>query len=115
VLAVASAIAWAAASGFFFVFSDALSLGWRAPVSLDTPGVTLAIASGASASGVGYAVWYAALPGLKATSAATVQLSVPVLAAPGGFVFLGESVTPGFALAAAVILGGMGLVFPRKL
>ena len=56
-------------------------------------GVTLAIASGALASGLGYVIWYAALRGLTATRAATVQLSVPVLAAVGGVMFIAESIS----------------------
>jgi drug/metabolite transporter (DMT)-like permease len=62
------------------------------------------------ASGVGYAIWYTALRGLKATSAATVQLSVPAIAAAGGVVFLGEAMSMNLVLASATILGGIGLV-----
>jgi len=66
--------------------------------------------SGAIASGVGYVIWYSALPGLKAASAATVQLSVPVLAAAGGILFLGESITLRFLLASIAVLGGIAIV-----
>jgi drug/metabolite transporter (DMT)-like permease len=83
-------------------------------VSLESAGVWYAVASGALASGIGYAIWYTALPWLKATSAATVQLSVPVIAALGGIVFLGESVTPRLILASAAILGGIALVILEK-
>ena len=82
--------------------------------SLDRAGIACAVASGALASGVGYAVWYTALAGLKATSAATVQLSVPVFAAVGGVVFLGESVTLRLLVASAAILGGIALVIVRR-
>jgi drug/metabolite transporter (DMT)-like permease len=78
--------------------------------SLDSSGFCYAIASGALASGVGYAIWYSALRGLKATSAASVQLSVPVLAAIGGVIFLGESVTMRLLISSAAILGGIALV-----
>ncbi len=78
--------------------------------SLDALGLGYALASGALASGVGYAIWYTALPGLKATQAATVQLSVPVLAAVGGIVFLGEALTLRLILASMAILGGIALV-----
>lgn len=61
--------------------------------SLDMAGVGYAIASGALASGVGYAIWYTALPLLKSTTAATVQLSVPVIAAIGGVILLSEPLT----------------------
>jgi drug/metabolite transporter (DMT)-like permease len=73
------------------------------------PGIILAIVSGALASGVGYVVWYAALRGLTATRAATVQLAVPVLAAAGGVIFLSERISLRLLLAACVILGGVGL------
>ncbi len=72
-------------------------------------GVSLAILSGALASGVGYAVWYAALRGLTATRAALVQLAVPALAAVGGMLFLGESFSQRLALAMVLILGGVAL------
>lgn len=72
-------------------------------------GVILAVLSGALASGVGYVVWYAALRGLTATRAATVQLAVPVLAATGGVVFLSERISLRLLLAGVVILGGVGL------
>ena len=78
--------------------------------SLNSAGILYAVFSGALASGIGYAIWYTALPALKATSAATVQLSVPVLAALGGIVFLGEPVTPRLILASLAILGGIALV-----
>jgi drug/metabolite transporter (DMT)-like permease len=72
-------------------------------------GVLLAVLSGALASGVGYVVWYAALRGLTATRAATVQLCVPVLAAAGGVVFMSERVSLRLLVAATVILGGVAL------
>lgn len=77
--------------------------------SLDATGVLYALASGALASALGYAVWYTVLPGLKATKAAVVQLSVPVLASLGGIVFLGEPVTLRLTAASAAILGGIAL------
>jgi len=82
--------------------------------SLDTAGFWYAVSSGALASGIGYAIWYTALPALKATSAATVQLSVPVIAALGGIVFLGESITLRLVLASVAILGGIALVILVK-
>jgi drug/metabolite transporter (DMT)-like permease len=78
--------------------------------SLDRAGFWYAIASGALASGIGYAIWYTALPGLKATQAATVQLSVPVIAALGGILLLNQPVTVRFVLAAIAVLGGVALV-----
>lgn len=77
-------------------------------------GVALAVASGAVASGCGYAIWYAALPGLTATRAATVQLSVPLIAAFGGVLLLDEAVTPRLLLASAATLGGVGLVLAQR-
>ncbi|WP_333831849.1 DMT family transporter [Rubrimonas sp.] len=71
-------------------------------------GAVLAAASGALASGGGYAVWYAVLPRMEASLAAVAQLTVPVIALAGGMVFLGEALTLRFAVAALVILGGVG-------
>jgi len=92
----------------------ALSLLMHRGAALDRAGVLCAAGSGALASGLGYAIWYTALPALKATHAATVQLGVPVLAALGGVVFLGESVTLRLVLASAAILGGIALVILEK-
>ncbi len=97
----------------FAVVLSALSLLLLAEARLDAAGVACALASGAITSGLGYAIWYTVLPALKATSAATVQLSVPVIAALGGIVFLGEAMTLRFALASVAILGGIALVILR--
>lgn len=79
-------------------------------------GSALAVGSGALASGVGYAIWYAALRGLTATQGATVQLSVPVIAAAGGVIFMAETVTLRLVLASVLILGGvmLALIAPRR-
>ena len=77
-------------------------------------GALYAVASGALASGLGYAVWYTALRDLSATRAATVQLSVPVIAGVGGIVLLGEPLTWRLLLASATILGGIALVVYGK-
>jgi len=76
----------------------------------DSLGVGYAVLSGAMASGVGYVIWYMALPHLKAASAATVQLSVPILAAGGGILLLGEPLTLRYLFASGAILGGIALV-----
>ncbi len=73
-------------------------------------GLVYAALSGALASGVGYAVWYAALPRLTAAEAASVQLSVPVITAVGGALFLAEAPTLRLVLASSTVLGGIGLV-----
>ncbi|MGB5638784.1 MAG: DMT family transporter [Sedimenticolaceae bacterium] len=82
--------------------------------SLDMAGFGYAVLSGALASGLGYAIWYQVLPALKATKAATVQLSVPVIAALGGVVFLGEPISLRLALASVAILGGIALVILER-
>lgn len=92
----------------------ALSVARRDGAALDTAGIWYAIASGALTSGIGYAIWYTALPALKATHAATVQLSVPVIAALAGIVFLGESMTLRLVLASVAILGGVAMVILEK-
>lgn len=91
-------------------FAAALSIALLPWIKLDPVGVSYAILSGAIASGIGYVIWYSALPGLKAASAATVQLSVPVLAAAGGILFLSEAITLRFLLASIAVLGGIALV-----
>lgn len=91
----------------FAVVLSIATLPWS---SLDHGGIAYAIASGALASGLGYAIWYSALRELTTTSAATVQLSVPVIAAVGGMVFLNEPMTWRLLMAAVAILGGIAFV-----
>jgi drug/metabolite transporter (DMT)-like permease len=96
-------------------FAVPLSLALLPGAQCDAYGAAYAIASGALASGVGYAIWYSALPGLLATSAATVQLSVPVIASIGAAIFLHETITQRLLLASVAVLGGIALViFGRK-
>jgi len=73
-------------------------------------GIILALLSGAVTSGLGYAIWYSVLPSLSATKAAIVQLSVPVLAAIGGAIFLGEAITLQMTLSSLMTLFGIALV-----
>ncbi len=127
ILMVAAGVAWgvyslrgrgesnaAAATAGNFVravpFTTALMIGFAARMHVDVAGFTCAVVSGAVTSGLGYILWYKALPALKAASAATVQLSVPVLAATGGILLLGEPVTPRYLLASVAVLGGIALV-----
>ena len=77
-------------------------------------GFVLAATSGAITSGLGYAVWYAALRGLTASRAATVQLSVPTITAFGGVVFLSEPVSLRLIVASALTLGGIGIVLSQR-
>lgn len=86
-----------------------LSLVASKPTGLAPAGVASAIASGAIASGLGYAVWYAVLPSLRATTAASVQLSVPVIAGLGGIALLAEPIGWRLALASIAVLGGIAL------
>lgn len=83
-------------------------------VSLSPQGLMYATLSGALASGVGYVIWYAALRGLTTTRAATVQLSVPVIAAWSGVVFLAENVSARLLLAGTLILGGIALAVSSR-
>jgi drug/metabolite transporter (DMT)-like permease len=91
-----------------------LSLLWFSHAIIDGRGVLYAIASGAITSGIGYAVWYKVLPFLKATHAATIQLSVPVIAAAGGMILLGEPLTWRFIFSSIAILSGIALVIFEK-
>lgn len=77
-------------------------------------GVVLALISGAVTSGLGYLIWYLALPSLSRTAAATVQLSVPLVAALGAVLLLGEPLDARLALASLLVLGGMAAVVMRR-
>ena len=79
-------------------------------VSASPRGIVLAVASGTITSSIGYAIWYTALINLSATLAAVVQLSVPIITATGGVIFLGESTTLRLTLSSSLILGGIGVV-----
>ena len=131
ILMFASGVAWgvyslrgrgagdptAITSGNFLLaipFTIALSLVTIGSAEFKNPGIWSAIASGAVTSGIGYAIWYAVLPSLKATIAATVQLSVPVIAAFGGVLFLSEALTTRMIIASIAILGGIALVILEK-
>ncbi len=86
-----------------------------ATIQLSTRGLILAIISGAVTSGIGYAVWYAALKYHTPTRAAVLQLSVPVIAAVLGVILLAEAANARLLIAAGLILGGIGLtIFGRK-
>jgi drug/metabolite transporter (DMT)-like permease len=95
-------------------FTVVLTLALVMKAHVDLKGASYAIASGALTSGVGYAIWYAALRGLRAASAATVQLSVPIIAAMGGIALLGESLTLRLVGASIAVLGGIALVILPK-
>lgn len=91
-------------------FAVALSVATLGHWHGSATGLGLAIASGALTSGIGYAIWYTALPALKAAQAATVQLSVPLIAALGAVVLLDEPMSLRLFAAAVAIVGGVALV-----
>lgn len=102
----------AATSGNFWrgAILTAVALVLLVDLSTITPmGAWLATASGALASGVGYTIWYTALPALGAWRAALVQLTVPILTGLGAALFLGEAITARLTLAAALVTGGVWL------
>jgi drug/metabolite transporter (DMT)-like permease len=80
----------------------------------DRSGVTYAVISGAITSGLGYVVWYSVLPRIKASSAAVVQLSAPVIAATGGILLLSEPITLRYIIASIATLGGILLVIIER-
>ena len=73
-----------------------------------------AILSGAVTSGIGYAIWYAALRYLKSNQAGVMQLLVPIIAAIGGVIFAGELLTYRLVFSSALILGGILIVISAK-
>lgn len=87
----------------------ALSVISASHVHVERSGMALAVTSGAIASGLGYVIWYSALRGLTATRAAVVQLTVPILAALGGALFLAEVLSARLVVAALLVLGGVCL------
>jgi drug/metabolite transporter (DMT)-like permease len=90
----------------------ALALGSAAPLfslHVTRAGAVLAVVSGAIASGLGYSLWYAALPHLRRTQAAVVQLAVPPLATLGGALVLNETLSVRLLACGAVILCGIAL------
>ena len=89
-----------------------LSLNSRVLV-FDNTGALLALVSGIVASGCGYAIWYSVLPVIKSTTAATVQLSVPVIATLMGWAILGEQLSIQIVIASVMTLGGIYLVIKR--
>lgn len=88
-------------------------VSWHA-AGVSTDGLLLAVASGAIASGCGYVIWYAALPLLTAMRAATVQLSVPVIAALGGVGLMSEAVTVRLVIASVATIGGVATVLAQR-
>lgn len=112
-----------AATGWNFLLAAPVALallpvvGGLSPDLGTTPsGVALAVVSGAVTSGLGYALWYSILPELGAARAAVAQLSVPVLAALGGAVWIGEGISLRMAGAAVLVLGGVAIasLAPRR-
>jgi len=90
-----------------------LFLTQQAGTSVDHTGALYAVVSGAITSGLGYVLWYAALPALTAASAAVIQLSVPAIAALGGVVLLAEPLSSRLVIASATIMGGIALTILR--
>ncbi|MBD9515940.1 MULTISPECIES: DMT family transporter [Pseudomonadaceae] len=95
-------------------FAAVLAVFFHADLRVDTLGVVYAVLSGAVASGIGYAIWYSALPGLSAIQGASVQLSVPILAALSGAALLGEAISLRLALVSLAVLGGIALILLAK-
>lgn len=85
-----------------FIVSD----GWH----ITSEGIVLAAVSGAVTSGLGYVLWYHVVKRIPAFTAATVQLGVPIFAALGGVVILGEPLTMRLAFASITVIGGITLV-----
>lgn len=89
------------------VLMGVIPWGWFDPTPSTAYGIGLAIVAGALTSGVGYAIWYAVLPHLRATRASVVQLSAPILALAGGAVFLSEPLSLTAVVAAGLVVAGV--------
>jgi drug/metabolite transporter (DMT)-like permease len=107
-----------AANAWSFIWAAALAalppLASHASATASARGVTLALISGGVTSGLGYAVWYRALPRLSVMQAAVAQLSVPVIAAFGAAALLHEHLTTRFVLCAAAVLSGVAIVLSSR-
>jgi drug/metabolite transporter (DMT)-like permease len=107
-----------AANARSFVWSTPLAMLLvalaRGPVRATGHGVVLALLSGAVTSGLGYAIWYRVLPRLTVTQAAVAQLSVPVIAAAGAALTLGETLTTRLVVSGIAVLAGVGLVLGAR-
>lgn len=104
------------ATGWNFILAVPVALVLWAVVphgGAETTGIVLAVVSGAVTSGMGYALWYTVLPVLGASRGAVAQLTVPVFAVAGGMAFLGEALTLRFAVAAMLVIGGVGWALRR--
>jgi drug/metabolite transporter (DMT)-like permease len=108
----------AATAGNFVLATPLALFAWLLllrTTSVTTPGLALAITSGALTSGLGYVLWYIALPGLPAIRAALVQLAVPVVTALAAVALLGEVITTRLVVASVLILGGITLAIVTRL
>lgn len=83
-------------------------------MNYSSEGIVLALISGAITSGLGYTIWYIALGGLSSTQAAVIQLSVPVIAAIGGVIFVSEVITMRLIISATIVLSGILMVVLGK-
>lgn len=102
----------ATTAGNFLAATPLVLVAWlalRHDYHTTPQGLTLAAISGAITSGIGYVVWYHALPGLTAMRAALVQLAVPVITALLAAILLRERITPQLLVGGAMILGGIAL------
>jgi drug/metabolite transporter (DMT)-like permease len=108
------ATAWAFLYALIPTLAVSAAVDFTSGAFLTPNGIALAVTSGAIASGCGYVVWYAALRGLTAARAATVQLSVPAIAALGGVLIIGEDLTLRLILASAATLGGIAIVLTQR-
>ncbi|WP_224826604.1 DMT family transporter [Cognatishimia sp. MH4019] len=102
------------AMNFIYATPPVLAIALVLQDTINWPGTVLAIVAGALTSGLGYALWYLVLPRIASTTAALAQLTVPIIALSGGILFLSEELTLRFALATALVLGGIGLSLIRR-
>jgi drug/metabolite transporter (DMT)-like permease len=91
-----------------------VAIAFATHVHTSPSGIALAAASGAIASGLGYSIWYAAVPSLGATRAALVQLSVPVITALAAVTILGEPLKNNVLAGGAAIVGGLAIALVRR-
>jgi drug/metabolite transporter (DMT)-like permease len=129
-LMIIAGMAWAAYTLIGRATSDPLAANarsflWSTPLALaliavphaslaSSRGIALAVISGAVTSGLGYAVWYRALPRLSVMVAAVAQLCVPIIAAVAAAALLGEHLSTRLMISGAAVLSGVGLVLSAR-
>lgn len=111
-------LAYTASNFMYAAVAAGLVLGVRLLVNTQATlphlkGLMEAALSGSVTSAFVYLVWYAILPSLTTIAAGTVQLTIPIIVALGGWLILGEHLTLRLVVAGSLVLGGVALAMKK--